>query len=83
MEVWKWEETSDLVFDHFHKIDNSDMVLVVNPDWYIGNSVKIEIWYSHGKGKRVVFLEKTNQYELDCLAHDFTSYEQIAEYFSK
>ncbi|MBU1167642.1 nucleoside 2-deoxyribosyltransferase [Patescibacteria group bacterium] len=64
------EMVPDLVYRHFKKIRESDAVLVVNPDGYIGNSVKVEIGYAKGLGKKVYFLEKTNAPELDCLADE-------------
>jgi hypothetical protein len=71
------EMTPKLVFDHFDKIRESEIILVVNPDGYFGNSVKIEIGFAKGLGKKVIFLEKTNQPELDCLADEFVSIDQI------
>jgi hypothetical protein len=71
------EMTSKLVYEHFDKIDKSDAVLIVNPTGYFGNSVKIEIGYAKGVGKKIFFLEKTNEPELDCLADDFISAEQL------
>jgi len=81
MNLPKEKETPDmvpgLVQDHLDKIDKSESLLVVNPGGYIGNSVKIEIGYAKGKGKKVYFLEKTNQPELDCLADDFISVDKL------
>lgn len=34
-----------------HKIDNSDAILVLNPEGYIGNSTISEIFYAHRSGK--------------------------------
>ena len=62
---------SKLKQNHFDKIDKSDSILVVNPTGYFGDSVKVEIGYAKGANKKVYFLEKTNQIELDCLADDF------------
>jgi len=81
MDLPKELETPDmvpkLVADHFEKIDKSKSVLVVNPTGYFGNSVKIEIGYAKGVGKKIYFLEKTNQPELDCLADDFISADEL------
>jgi hypothetical protein len=72
------EMTPKLVFDHFDKIRESEIILVVNPTGYFGNSVKIEIGFAKGLGKKVVFMERTNQPELDCLADEFVAIEQLA-----
>ena len=81
MDLPKELETSDmttkLVADHFQKIDKSKSIFVVNPTGYFGNSTKIEIGYAKGAGKKVYFLQKTNQPELDCLADDFISIEEL------
>jgi hypothetical protein len=71
------EMTPKLVYDHFDKIRESEIILVVNPTGYFGNSVKVEIGFAKGLGKKVIFLERTNQPELDCLADDFVSIEQL------
>lgn len=68
---------SELVVGHFRKIDNATSVFVVNPTGYVGTSMKVEIGYAIGVGKKVYFLQKTNQPELDCLAHDFVSLEEL------
>lgn len=72
MELPKERETSEmvpgLVYEHLEKINNSDVILVVNPEGYFGNSVKVEIGYAKGQNKKIYFLEKTNEPELDCLA---------------
>lgn len=81
MDLRKEVETPDmvpkLVADHLQKIDNSKSVLIVNPTGYVGNSVKVEIGYAKGRGKKIYFLEKTNQPELDCLADDFISINEL------
>ncbi|MBT4604729.1 hypothetical protein HOC01_03755 [archaeon] len=81
MDLPKELETPDmipkLVADHFEKIDKSKSLLVVNPTGYFGNSVKVEIGYAKGVGKKIYFLEKTNQPELDCLADDFISINEL------
>jgi len=81
MNLPKELETADitpkLVYEHFDKIKKSDAILVVNPTGYVGNSVKIEIGYAKGLGKQIYFLERTNEPEIDCLADDFISSDQL------
>ncbi len=81
MDLPKEKETQGmvpgLVQDHFNKIDESKSLFVVNPGGYIGNSVKVEIGYAKGRGKKIYFLEKTSQLELDCLADDFISVDKL------
>lgn len=42
---------------HKTKIDLSDAIFVINPDGYIGESVKSEIEYAKAKGKEIIYLE--------------------------
>lgn len=62
-------EIPRLTHEHFSKIKNSDAILVVNPTGYIGDSVKTEIGYALGAGKKVYMLNKTGAIEFDGLVH--------------
>lgn len=42
---------------HFKKIDMSDIVYVINPNGYIGESTKREIEYAKSLGKMIRYLE--------------------------
>lgn len=87
MDLPKEAESSEmipsLVFNHFKKIDQADVLLVVNPGGYIGNSVKVEIGYAKGRGKEIFFLEKTGLDELDCLADMFIKIEDFGSHLGK
>jgi hypothetical protein len=71
------EMTRELVYGHFKKIDRCKILYVINPGGYVGNSVKIEIGYAKGAGKKIVFLEKTNLPELDCLADSVVGEKEL------
>jgi nucleoside 2-deoxyribosyltransferase len=43
----------DFITDHNRRIDASDVLLVFNPDGYVGNSVTLEIGYALAKGKLI------------------------------
>lgn len=43
------------------KIDRSDEIYVINVGGYIGESTKSEIEYAKNKGKKVSYLENTNE----------------------
>jgi hypothetical protein len=45
---------------HYHKIDMSDEIFVVNVNGYIGESTKKEIEYAIHNGKKVTYLESLN-----------------------
>ena len=59
--VLKRELTSDeknlLGQMHLQKIDLADAIYVVNPDGYIGDSVRQEIAYAREKGKEILYFE--------------------------
>ena len=42
---------------HFHKINMSDGIYVINPGGYIGESTQREIEFAHLMGKEIVYLE--------------------------
>lgn len=63
--------------NHFKKIQKSDIILIINRDGYIGNSVKIEIGYAKALNKKIYYLKKTNQVELDYLADGFISINEL------
>lgn len=46
---------------HRQKIDRSDEIYVINVGGYIGESTKSEIEYAKNKGKKVSYLENTNE----------------------
>jgi hypothetical protein len=41
---------------HKKKIDNSDAIVVINVDGYIGESTRSEIWHAVANKKRVLFV---------------------------
>ena len=43
---------------HIYKIDLADLVFVVNPDGYIGESTEKEIRYAVAVGKKVEYLKE-------------------------
>lgn len=43
---------------HFHKIDLSDEIFVINVNGYIGESTSKEIEYATRQGKKVTYLER-------------------------
>jgi hypothetical protein len=57
-----------LFAEHFAAIDAATLLYVLNKGGYIGNSVKIEIGYTLGKGKTVIFSERATDAELNALA---------------
>ena len=66
-EVWEsmdegtFTKTKEMLDDmHKRKIDMSDEIFVINVNNYIGESTKSEIEYAKKHGKKISYLEKTN-----------------------
>ena len=55
------KQTLDLI--HFAKIDNSDAIVVLNVNGYIGFSTKREIEYARIKGKKEFYIENAKHQE--------------------
>lgn len=49
---------------HFSKIVNSDAILVLNAEDYVGESTRREIYFAHAMGKSIFFLEHTSDPDL-------------------
>ncbi|CAH1218405.1 hypothetical protein PAECIP111893_04436 [Paenibacillus plantiphilus] len=45
---------------HFHKIDMSDEIYVINVNGYVGQSTRQEIEYAARAGKKISYLEPVN-----------------------
>ena len=69
-----------LCTDHFRAIDKSEALYVIDPNWYIGTLVKIEIGYAIGKGKPVYYSEKTNESDLDSLCTDIIPTDKLEKF---
>lgn len=55
-----------LDFAHFAKIDNSDAIVVLDVNFYVGKSTQNEIMWARLKGKKVYFMSSTAK-ELLCV----------------
>ena len=51
------EQKAALDVLHLRKIDLADLVLIVNPGGYVGESTRREIAYAHATGKPVSFTD--------------------------
>lgn len=61
------DQISMLKENHKYKIDISDIVYVVNPDGYIGESTKEEIEYALSKGKEIMYSEPIKLIPTGCI----------------
>ena len=51
-------------------IANSDALIVVSPDWYVGNSAIMEVGYALAQWKRIIFTEEPNEFMLQQIPHE-------------
>lgn len=63
------EDASPVELERYHldAITKSDALIVCNPDGYVGASAMIEIGYAQSLGKRVIFIEKPQEFMLNTL----------------
>jgi exopolyphosphatase/pppGpp-phosphohydrolase len=52
---------------HLDSIAKSDALIVCDPEGYVGASALIEIGYAHCLGKRIIFVEKPEEFMLNTL----------------
>lgn len=52
---------------HLHSIEQCDALIVCDPEGYVGASALIEIGYAHALGKRIIFVEKPEEFMLNTL----------------
>ncbi len=63
------ENLSPLELERYHlnSIENSDALIVCDPEGYVGASALLEIGYAHSLGKRIIFIEKPQEFILNNL----------------
>ena len=66
------ENLSPLELERYHldSIENSDALIVCDPNGYVGASALLEIGYAHSLGKRIIFTEKPEEFILNQLPHE-------------
>lgn len=52
---------------HLNSIENSDALIICDPEGYVGASALLEIGYAHSLGKRIIFTEKPQEFILNNL----------------
>ena len=52
------EQLEKLKEAHFKRIELSDAIYVINKDYYIGKSTRVEIEYAQKLGKEIIYLER-------------------------
>lgn len=52
---------------HLKSISESDALVVCDPDGYVGASALLEIGFANSLGKRIIFVEKPEEFMLNTL----------------
>lgn len=61
------------------KIDETDVVYVVNPDGYVGRSVCIDIGYAHAKGKPIYVMYPIDDPQVTGIVKRALSFEELID----
>jgi len=56
---------------HLNSIKNSDALIVCDPNGYVGASALLEIGFANALGKRIIFIEKPEEFILNNLPAEF------------
>jgi len=64
---WTEEQKTTLDLVHFAKIEESDVIYVIDVDNYIGFSTAREIQWAKMRGKKIFYLSETPPYKLDAV----------------
>ena len=63
----------------FERIDNADLVYVVNPSGYVGRSVSVDIGYAYARGKPIYASYEIDDPPVMSLLAGVLTYEQLIE----
>ena len=63
------------------RIDDSDIIYIVNPRGYVGNSVCVDIGYAHAKNKPIYVLHPLGDAPLMKLVRGTLSFEELINLF--
>ena len=64
---------------HLEALKRVDLVYIINPDGYVGESVILEIGEALALDKPIIFSNATNSVDLDCLARKFIPIKRCEE----
>ena len=62
------------------KIDEADVVYVVNPGGYVGKSVCVDIGYAHARNKPIYVMYSVDDPPVMNMIHGILSFEELAEF---
>ena len=73
----KLRESGKAELAHLEKINKADVIYIVNPSGYIGNSVTFEIGYAYAKGKLIYSQEPIEDFAVMSLINKVMSLEDL------
>lgn len=65
------------------KIDQADVVYVVNPDGYVGKSVSVDIGYAYARNKPIYLMHATNDPPMMDLVKGILTFERLVDFVKK
>ena len=65
------------------KIDEADVVYVVNPDGYVGKSVCVDIGYAYARNKPIFVMHLVNDPSLMDLIRGVLSFEELISFLKR
>lgn len=65
------------------KIDQADVVYVVNPDGYIGKSVSLDIGYAYAKNKPIYVMHPINDPPVMSLVKGVLSFNELISFLKR
>ena len=65
------------------KIDNADLVYVVNPQGYVGKSVSVDLGYAYAKNKAIFVMNPVDDPPIMSLTNGILSPEALIELLKK
>jgi hypothetical protein len=71
------------ILNCFDKIDKADVVYVVDPNGYVGNSVSADMGYAYAKNKSIYASDPINDLPLMDLVSGVLSIEELIELLRK
>jgi hypothetical protein len=65
------------------KIDQADVVYVVNPDGYVGKSVSVDIGYAYARNKPIYLMHPTDDPPIVDLVNGVLTFERLVDFVKK
>ena len=65
------------------KIDQADVVYVVNPGGYVGKSVSVDIGYAYAKNKPIYVMRPIDDPPVMSLVKDVLSFEELINFLKR